>query len=112
MTKKQFHTQLQFVANFSTKVSIGPDDVRMSVITFSSSACVELSFNESKDNTSVIDALMNIAYKPGATRTDRALEKVNHHFRVFVSLDTNIVIVAMKIENLQYTVFSFVFHIV
>lgn len=81
MTEKQFHTQLEFVANFSNKVSIGPNDVRISVITFSSYACVEFDLDMSKDNTSVINAVLNITYKPGVTRTDRALEKVNHNLK-------------------------------
>jgi hypothetical protein len=76
MTEQEFNKQLEFVANFSNTVPIGPRDFQISVVTFSSDAHVEFYLNQYKDNVSLHDAIMNVTYKRGITRTDKGLEKV------------------------------------
>ncbi|XP_053375140.1 fibropellin-3-like [Mercenaria mercenaria] len=74
MTEKEFKKQLEFIANFSSKVPIGPRDFQISMVTFSFHAHVEFYLNQYTDNSSLIDAVMNITYKPGSTRTDEGLK--------------------------------------
>ncbi|XP_060605528.1 transmembrane cell adhesion receptor mua-3-like [Ruditapes philippinarum] len=76
MSEQEFTKQLEFVANFSSKVPIGPRDFQISVVTFSTDANVEFYLNQYKDNVSLHDAIMNVNYKYGITRTDKGLEKV------------------------------------
>ena len=76
MTEQEFNKQLEFVANFSSTVPLGPRDFQISVVTFSSHAHVEFYLNQYRDNTSIHDAIMNITYKRGITRTDEGLKKV------------------------------------
>jgi hypothetical protein len=76
MTEQEFTKQLEFVANFSSNVPIGPRDFQISVVTFSTDANVEFYLNQHKDNVSLHDAIMNVTYKYGITRTDKGLEKV------------------------------------
>jgi hypothetical protein len=77
MTEREFKKQLEFVANFSSKVPIGPHDFQISVVTFSTNAHVEFYLNQYKDNVSLHDAIMKVKYKRGTTRTDKSLKAVN-----------------------------------
>ncbi|XP_060605531.1 collagen alpha-3(VI) chain-like, partial [Ruditapes philippinarum] len=76
MTRQEFNKQLEFVANFSSKVPIGPHDFQISVVTFSTNAHVEFYLNQYKDNVSLHDAIMKVKYKRGTTRTDKGLKAV------------------------------------
>jgi hypothetical protein len=77
MTEKEFKKQLEFVANFSKTVPIGINDTQISVVTFSCDAHVEFYLNQHENKTSLYDAIMNVTYKPGITRTEEGLKVVN-----------------------------------
>lgn len=85
MTQEDFQKQLDFVANFSGRVPIGPRDFQISVVTFSSEAHLEFYLNQFSDNTSVIEAVRNITFKPGTTRTDLGLETVRFYHQEVVT---------------------------
>ena len=76
MTEEQFQKQLDFVANFTSHVTVGPDDFQIGVVTFSFKAHVEFYLNNYTDNADVQSAIKGITYKPGATFTNKALDKV------------------------------------
>lgn len=76
MLESQFHKQLEFVANFTDNVIVGPRDFQISVITYSFDAHVEFFLNQYTNNVTLKDAIFNVTYKPGATFTDKGLEKV------------------------------------
>ncbi|KAK3583737.1 hypothetical protein CHS0354_022771 [Potamilus streckersoni] len=74
-TEQNFMNQLHFVSNFTDHVLIGPNDTQLSVITFSSEALVEFDLNTYDNKTTVNAAIQSIKFRPGITRTDKALQK-------------------------------------
>ncbi|KAL3857659.1 hypothetical protein ACJMK2_012303 [Sinanodonta woodiana] len=68
-----FMKQLSFIKDFVKTVYIGPTFVQVSVITFSFDATVEFDLTSYTDNSSMLAAIDNIEYKPGATYTGAAL---------------------------------------
>ncbi|KAL3861910.1 hypothetical protein ACJMK2_007923 [Sinanodonta woodiana] len=74
-TEQNFKNQLHFVSNFTKQVLIGPNDTQISVIKFSSDAMIEFDLNTHDNNISLNEAIQSIQFKPGITRTDKALLK-------------------------------------
>ncbi|KAK3598970.1 hypothetical protein CHS0354_024642 [Potamilus streckersoni] len=70
---ENFNKQLNFIKDFVQSVYIGPNYVQVSVITFSFNATVEFDLTSHQDNSSILAAIDNIEYKPGATYTGSAL---------------------------------------
>ncbi|KAK3587125.1 hypothetical protein CHS0354_006768 [Potamilus streckersoni] len=74
-TEQNFMKQLDFLSNFTDHVLIGPNDTQISVITFSSEALVEFNLTIYDNEKSLKTAIKSIKFKPGITRTDKALQK-------------------------------------
>ena len=83
MLEHQFRKQLQFVANFTDHVQVGPRDFQISVITFSTDARIEFYLNDYTDNITLKEALGRIQFKPGVTFTDKGLSQVCSIFVCF-----------------------------
>ena len=90
MQEQQFRQQLQFVSNFTDHVHVGPHDLQISVIKFSTEAWVEFYLNDHPDNETLKDAIQKIKFKAGATLTDKGLNLVfcflQWTFQAFTSL--------------------------
>lgn len=71
-----FQKQLDFVRDFAYQFAIGPQDVQISVIVFSSGAHEQFPLNKYHDQASLLAAISRITYNSGATYTDRALSYV------------------------------------
>ncbi|KAK3582743.1 hypothetical protein CHS0354_039787 [Potamilus streckersoni] len=74
-TEENFRKQLDFVSNFTDQVLIGPNDTQICVITFSSDVHLEFDFYTHRNNVTLKAAIQGLKFKPGITRTDKALQK-------------------------------------
>ena len=59
---RNWDTTLQFVANITNNLTIGPDDVQVAFVVFSTTAEVEWGLTRYQDKTSLINAIMNVPY--------------------------------------------------
>ena len=64
---------LQFVANISNSFTIGPDNTQVAFVVFSTTAEVEWGLTRYQDNTSLINAIMNVPYLDDHTNLNDAL---------------------------------------
>lgn len=71
-----FKTQLLFVANFSETFEIGPKYVQVGVVTFATLPHNEFNLNRYNNKGDLVNAIRNIRYIAGSTRTDLALQYV------------------------------------
>ncbi|KAK3583656.1 hypothetical protein CHS0354_021394 [Potamilus streckersoni] len=74
-TEENFKKQLDFVSNFTDHVLIGPNDTQVSIITFSFEAYLEFDVSRYNNNATLKAAIQSVQFKPGITRTDKALQK-------------------------------------
>lgn len=72
-TAEQFEKQLDFVLQFINHVNISEEEFQISIVTFSFEAKVEVNFNQSTDKESLRDLINKIAFRPGATYTNKGL---------------------------------------
>ena len=68
-----FEKQINFVADFAGTFDIAPNVVRVGVVTFASVANNEFNLNTFRGRAETINAINNIEYISGGTRTDLAL---------------------------------------
>ena len=68
-----FQLMRTFVANVVTNLKIGPDDSRVGVVRYSSSASVQFSLNTHMTSTSLLQAIATIPYSGGGTNTAAAI---------------------------------------
>lgn len=72
-TEQQFKKQLDFIINFSEHVSISNENFQIGVVTFSTSAQVEIDINQNLTKAALQDAVRKIPFRPGATFTNKGL---------------------------------------
>ena len=71
-----FSKQKSFVANFARSFTIGPNNIRIGVTTFSSAVHPQFSLNKYNGKSALVNAIRNIPYSKGGTNTDIALKWV------------------------------------
>ena len=69
-----FDKQKNFIADFAGTFDIGPNAVRVGVVTFASAANNEFTLNAFQNRDETINAINSIEYIFGGTRTDLALK--------------------------------------
>ena len=73
--KKNFERMKSFIKSLTDYYKVGLDDTRVSVMSFSAKAIIEISFNQSWDKNWFDSAVDRIKYQGGKTYTGKALEK-------------------------------------
>ncbi|XP_052784018.1 cartilage matrix protein-like [Mya arenaria] len=73
-TQTEFQKQLDFVGKFVDNVDVGPTAFVLSIITYSSTAVVEIEFDDSNSKQSIKDQLMGVQFRPGVTNTNKGLD--------------------------------------
>uniref|UniRef100_A0A194APR9 VWFA domain-containing protein n=1 Tax=Pinctada fucata TaxID=50426 RepID=A0A194APR9_PINFU len=68
-----FNKQLNFISDVVDKFDIGPDNVRVAMVTFSTNAKLEFSFTSFTDKKNLKEAILKRAWTTGLTFTDKAL---------------------------------------
>lgn len=63
----------KFIHNIVDTMTIGPDDIRVALVTFSDKAHVEWGFNKHKDKKSLLSAIDKVPYPGGERNTSGAL---------------------------------------
>lgn len=71
-----FQKQRDFVASFVRSLTIGPSNVQVGVVTFSTTAKVNFDLNDHTTKPSVLSAINQISYIQGSTHTDLGLNLV------------------------------------
>ena len=79
MGKDNFETEKQFILNFTEAVNIGPNEVQVGVVKYSSVPTTEIRLNESNIATDLKHAIKHISYESGSTRTHQALKYIYDH---------------------------------
>ena len=69
-----------FVTNVVTQLDIGPDQSRVGLITFSSSAIVRFRLNTYRTNASLLQAITRAPYSAGGTNTQAGLNTLISQF--------------------------------
>ncbi|XP_052797145.1 collagen alpha-5(VI) chain-like isoform X1 [Mya arenaria] len=81
MTAGDFRKQLDFINRFVDHVVVDEKNFRVSVVTFSSKAQLEISLTDYSDNVTLKKAVNSITYRPGGTFTHLGLEKIKQHVK-------------------------------
>lgn len=68
-----FQKQKDFVASFVNSLTIGPSNVQVGVITFSTTARINFDLNDHRTKSTVVSAINGISYVQGSTHTDLGL---------------------------------------
>lgn len=68
-----FQKQKDFVSSFVNALTIGPSNVQVGVITFSTTARVNFDLNDHRTKSTVVSAINGISYLQGSTHTDLGL---------------------------------------
>lgn len=68
-----FRKELDFVSTFANALTIGPNDVQISVMTFATRVYEQFSLNTYSNAYSLVNAINRIPYTDGSTITDEAL---------------------------------------
>nr|KAG5712283.1 hypothetical protein BaRGS_023862 [Batillaria attramentaria] len=68
--------QVQFVGNITSKLTIGPNDVQVGLLTFATSVHNQFYLNAHSSQYSVLNAIQHVPYQSGATYTGKALRFV------------------------------------
>ncbi|WAR18708.1 CO6A3-like protein [Mya arenaria] len=74
-----FQKQLDFVRDFVYQFNIGPSQVMVSVVTFSSSVHEQFPLNRYTNQKDLLAGIARITYNSGVTYTDKALQYVRLH---------------------------------
>lgn len=69
-----FQKQVDFVKDFVKRYQIGPNNVQIGLVTFSTYASNQFYFNTYHDQASVLNKLNSIPYNSGSTNTDKGLQ--------------------------------------
>ncbi|XP_076097610.1 collagen alpha-5(VI) chain-like isoform X1 [Mytilus galloprovincialis] len=69
-----FQKQVDFVKDFVKRYQIGPNNVQIGLVTFSTYASNQFYFNTYHDQASVLNKLNSIPYNSGSTHTDKGLQ--------------------------------------
>ncbi|XP_062581122.1 collagen alpha-1(XII) chain-like [Saccostrea cucullata] len=72
--KINFNKMLTFVQNFTKKFDIGPQNVQVGVVTFSTSVHERIKLDQYSDKTALLAAISGIYYDGGGLYTDKALQ--------------------------------------
>ena len=73
ISRRDWNTTLQFVANVASLFEIGPDDVQVAFVIFSDVATVEWSLTRYPDKTTLINAIYNVSYIGSSTNLNDGL---------------------------------------
>ena len=68
-----FQKQKDFVVSFVNALTIGPSNVQIGVIDFSTTATVNFKLNDHRTKATVVSAINRISYVQGSTHTDLGL---------------------------------------
>ncbi|XP_069108778.1 collagen alpha-3(VI) chain-like isoform X2 [Argopecten irradians] len=71
-----FEKQKDFVSTFANSLTIGPDDIQMSVVTFESDIHNQFNLDTYENKTDLLNAIKNISFIAGNTLTEKALNFV------------------------------------
>ena len=71
--ESDFAKQLQFLQDLVDPFTIGPNNIRVGVATFSTEVRLDVTLNEYKEKQELKDAIGQIEYMQGGTRTDQAI---------------------------------------
>ncbi|KAL3875072.1 hypothetical protein ACJMK2_038010 [Sinanodonta woodiana] len=74
-----FHKMLDFVTNFANQFSVGPNDVQIGLVTFSTYARNEFYLNSYSDKMDLISKLQTVAYIGGNTATYMGLQYAHNY---------------------------------
>ncbi|KAL8599728.1 hypothetical protein ACOMHN_024779 [Nucella lapillus] len=69
----QFSTQISFLKDLVTAFTIGPNNIRVGVVTFSTSVRLDMALNEHMNQPDLREAIGQIQYMKGLTRTGDAI---------------------------------------
>ena len=70
-------TAIRFIKNVVNYFTIGEDNTRVGFVAYEGSAHIEFDLNDHLTQQSLIEAIDNIRYRGGGTRTGRALTSAN-----------------------------------
>ncbi|GAB1606666.1 hypothetical protein Ahia01_000949200 [Argonauta hians] len=70
---QDYRKQLKFVSKLADSFEIGPNDVQVGVITYSTRANLDISLNRYKSKKNLKNAILAIPYRSGTTNTANAL---------------------------------------
>lgn len=71
-----FEKMKGFIADFTSQFVVGPNNVQVSCVAFSTRVHVEFPLNSTTNNFELLGKISNIPYYGGTTMTDKALEAV------------------------------------
>ena len=74
-----FHDQLSFVQSFVREFDIGPSNVQVSVVTFSTSVVENFNLKRYHSKSDLLRAIGSVHYLAGNTHTDEAIQFVSQH---------------------------------
>eukprot|EP00105_Crassostrea_gigas_P044752 XP_019928900.1 PREDICTED: uncharacterized protein LOC105343303 [Crassostrea gigas] len=74
-----FQTQKDFVSKFVNFLNIGPNDVQVTVGSFSTAAYSFFNLNTYHNKANLLHAISQIPYRPGGTNTFYALDMAEHY---------------------------------
>ncbi|XP_065931619.1 uncharacterized protein [Magallana gigas] len=74
-----FQTQKDFVSKFVNFLNIGPNDVQVTVGSFSTAAYSFFNLNTYQNKANLLHAISQIPYRPGGTNTFYALDMAEHY---------------------------------
>ncbi|XP_071081371.1 collagen alpha-6(VI) chain-like [Haliotis cracherodii] len=74
-----FKKSLEFVRNFASKLIIGPDNVQITIVSYSTSWQTEFPLNKFSKKQGLLNAVINIPYRPGNTPTADGLHFVGEN---------------------------------
>jgi hypothetical protein len=75
-TQAHFQQQLHFVHDFASQFQIGPNNIQVSVVTFSTQVHPQFFLNQYHDQAALLTAINSIPYQRGTTHTEYALRYV------------------------------------
>ncbi|KAJ8307949.1 hypothetical protein KUTeg_014498 [Tegillarca granosa] len=79
---QNFYLQKNFLVKFAEVFHIGPNDVQVSVVSFSTQVVPEFNLNTYQNVSQLVNAIKNIRYIGSSTNTDAAIRYViNNSFR-------------------------------
>uniref|UniRef100_H2YSZ1 Uncharacterized protein n=1 Tax=Ciona savignyi TaxID=51511 RepID=H2YSZ1_CIOSA len=76
--RQNFNQLLHFVSDIVRRFQIGPNDVQVALVRYSSSADIAFSLSAHSDETNVINSIVSITNNPGSRKLGQALQTVSN----------------------------------
>ena len=84
ISQDEFNQVIDFIYNITSRLTIGPNDSMVALVTFNTSPKTQFDLNDKSDKSSVLDALTSIKNHSltGSRETNKALDHINNNIYV------------------------------